>query len=249
MHGSRIKYLLLLGALIAGAGLFAERTGFGQSLSVSSSEAGFEEIEEQAAADSYVHPRLRGLETWERPSGPWRVALQAGHWKADEAPEEQKSLRANTGASGGGKAEWEVNLAIARKVEAALEKEGIAAEILPTTVPPNYWADVFVAIHADGNTNSSVSGYKVAAPRRDYSGKAGAFAQLLDEAYGDATGLTRDPNVTRQMRGYYAFNWRRYDHSLHPMTVAAIVETGFLTSPHDRACDHRRIRCGGGGHR
>jgi N-acetylmuramoyl-L-alanine amidase len=36
------------------------------------------------------------------------------------------------------------------------------------------------------------------------------------------------------MRGYYAFNWRRYDHSLHPMTVAMIIETGFLTNVSDR---------------
>jgi N-acetylmuramoyl-L-alanine amidase len=36
------------------------------------------------------------------------------------------------------------------------------------------------------------------------------------------------------MRGYYAFNWRRYDHSVHPMTAAAIIETGFLTNARDR---------------
>ena len=36
------------------------------------------------------------------------------------------------------------------------------------------------------------------------------------------------------MSGYYAFNWRRYEHSLHPMTPAAILETGFLTNPRDR---------------
>jgi N-acetylmuramoyl-L-alanine amidase len=36
------------------------------------------------------------------------------------------------------------------------------------------------------------------------------------------------------MRNYYAFNFRRYEHALHPMTIAAIIETGFLTSAEDR---------------
>jgi N-acetylmuramoyl-L-alanine amidase len=36
------------------------------------------------------------------------------------------------------------------------------------------------------------------------------------------------------MRNYYAFNYRRYEHALHPMTIAIILETGFLTSLSDR---------------
>ena len=36
------------------------------------------------------------------------------------------------------------------------------------------------------------------------------------------------------MRNYYAFNYRRYRHSLHPDTPGVIIETGFLTSPRDR---------------
>jgi hypothetical protein len=37
------------------------------------------------------------------------------------------------------------------------------------------------------------------------------------------------------MTAYYAFNWPRYEHAIHPHTPAAIVETGFLTSAVDRA--------------
>jgi hypothetical protein len=37
------------------------------------------------------------------------------------------------------------------------------------------------------------------------------------------------------MTAYYAFNWPRYEHAIHPFTPAAIVETGFLTSAVDRA--------------
>ncbi|MEX2610827.1 MAG: N-acetylmuramoyl-L-alanine amidase [Gemmatimonadota bacterium] len=175
----------------------------------------------------------RSERRWVRPEGPTKVALQAGHWKAAEAPDEQSGLRTN-GTRGGGKEEWEVNLTIARATAALLEEAGYTVEILPTTIPPGYWADLFVSIHADGNASTGVSGYRAAAPRRDRTGRAREFAALLTESYGAATGLPRYPTVTRRMTSYYAFNGRRYDHALHPMTVGTILETGFLTSPHDR---------------
>lgn len=170
---------------------------------------------------------------WQRPDGPIRVALQAGHWKAREAPEEQARLRTN-GTRGGGKAEWEVNLAIAQRTARLLEAAGYEVEILPTTIPPSYWADLFVSIHADGNPSPSVSGYRAAAPRRDRTGRAHEFAAQLTQSYAEATGLRLYPTLTRRMTSYYAFNSRRYEHALHPMTVGVILETGFLTSPHDR---------------
>jgi len=37
------------------------------------------------------------------------------------------------------------------------------------------------------------------------------------------------------MQNYYAFNFRRYEHALHPMTIAVIIETGFITSARDRS--------------
>jgi N-acetylmuramoyl-L-alanine amidase len=37
------------------------------------------------------------------------------------------------------------------------------------------------------------------------------------------------------MRGYYAFNYRRYAHAVAKITPATIVEMGFLTNPDDRA--------------
>lgn len=172
-------------------------------------------------------------EGWRRPDGPVRIALQAGHWKASEAPDEQSGLRTN-GGSGGGHAEWSVNLEIARRTAALLEDSGYVVDLLPTTIPPGYWADLFIAIHADASTSRSASGYRSAAPRRDATGRAGEFAALLDRTYGEATGLPRYPTITRRMQGYYAFNYRRYEHALHPMTVGVIIETGFLTSPRDR---------------
>lgn len=189
-----------------------------------------------AAASEEVVDRARRRDRpvlWERPAGPLRIALQAGHWKAADAPDEQARLRTN-GTRGGGKAEWEINLEIARRTAALLEEEGFVVDILPTTIPPGYWSDLFVSIHADGHTNPSTSGFRAAAPRRDVTGKARDFVAILEQKYGEATGLPRYPTITRRMTGYYAFNWRRYEHALHPMTVGVILETGFLTSPRDR---------------
>jgi hypothetical protein len=180
-------------------------------------------------AGAYDEP----LEPWVRPEGPIRVALQAGHWKAAEAPDEQAGLRAN-GTRGGGKAEWEVNLEIARRTARLLEAAGYQVEVLPTTIPPGYWADLFVSIHADGSPSPTVSGFRAAAPRRDMTGRAAEFAELLERRYAEATGLRHYPTVTRRMLNYYAFNSRRYHHALNPRTVGVILETGFLTSPADR---------------
>lgn len=174
------------------------------------------------------------IQNWVRPEGPAKVALQVGHWKNEELPEELSRLIGNTGASGGGRTEVEVNLKIAEETAALLRAQGVEVEILPATVPPDYWADVFIAIHADGSTSSGTSGYKIAAPWRDFTGSADELVGHLETEYDLATNLVKDPNITRNMRGYYAFAWWRYDHSIHPMTTAAIVETGFITNPSDR---------------
>lgn len=174
------------------------------------------------------------ITSWERPDVPPRVGLQAGHWKNVEFPDELERLRGNTGSSGGGKWEWEVNLAIAEEAKKLLEPHGVTVDILPATVPVDYWADVFISIHADGSEDTGKSGFKVAAPRRDYSGNATTLVTLLQESYSSATALPLDDNVSRNMTGYYAFAWWRYDHAVHPRTASAILETGFLTNAHDR---------------
>lgn len=171
---------------------------------------------------------------WVRPEGPAKVGLQVGHWKNNEVPEELKNLRENGGSTGGGKAEWEVNYDIAVKTKELLELKGITVEILPATVPEDYWADVFVAIHADGSLDKNVSGFKVATPRRDLTGNADELLRFVEKEYGKSTGIGLNPNVSRNMKGYYAFGWWRYQHAIHPMTTAIILETGYLTSPEDR---------------
>ena len=170
---------------------------------------------------------------WEPPEGPVRIALQAGHWKADEAPRELSGIK-NNGASWGKKAEWEVNLEIAERVGALLEELGYEVDILPAVVPPSYRAHLFIAIHADGSNDSRATGFRVSGPRQDATGRASGFVELLQRSYGEETELRRLPDVTHRMQNYYAFNFRRYEHALHPMTIGVIIETGFLTSPRDR---------------
>lgn len=182
--------------------------------------------------DVWVGP-IPGPEDWAAPDGPVRIALQAGHWKANEAPAELSGLRDN-GTAAHGTAEWEVNLAIARRAAELLEGLGYEVDVLPAVVPPSYRAHLFISIHADGSGDARASGFRVAAPRNDRTGRAEAVARLLEESYGDATGIRRLPTVTRRMQNYYAFNFRRYVHALHPMTIAVILETGFLTNAGDR---------------
>ena len=170
---------------------------------------------------------------WEPPEGPTRIALQAGHWKAADAPRELSGLRDN-GTAWQGTAEWEINLAIAETTAGLLRELGYEVDILPAVVPPGYRAHLFIAIHADGSNDPNATGYRVASPSRDATGRASRFAELLGKSYGEATSIRRLPTVTHRMRNYYAFNFRRYEHALHPMTVGVIIETGFITSARDR---------------
>lgn len=188
----------------------------------------------EASSLPNIVQRFPELIEWKRPDGPIRVALQVGHWNNHEVPEELDRIRKNTGASWGTLSEWEVNYEIAMRTKELLEAEDIIVDILPATVPPSYWADVFVSIHADGSENVGKSGFKVAAPRRDYTGKAESLAQYIQSSYRETTNLVVDPIITRNMTGYYAFSWWRFEHAIHPMTTAVILETGFLTNYNDR---------------
>lgn len=163
-----------------------------------------------------------------------RIAIQAGHWKAAEAPDELRRIRTN-GTRWESVAEWEVNLDIAERAAAQLRALGYEVDVLPAVVPPAYRADLFIAVHADGAENSAAKGYRVAASRRDRTGRGQEIAQLLSRTYGEATGLRHLPTNTRRMTNYYAFNDRRYRHSIDPATIGIIIETGFLTSPEDRS--------------
>lgn len=171
-----------------------------------------------------------------RPAGTApRVGLQVGHLRSNELPEELARLRTSTGARWGDVTEAELNQLIVDRVKPLLEAQGVIVDVLPATVPPGYDADAFLAIHADGSRSGAARGWKLATPWRA-SEASKALLAAVAAAYGPATGLPEDVGgVTFNMRGYYAFNYRRHEHAIRRTTPAIIVEMGFMTSAADRA--------------
>ncbi|WP_299644831.1 N-acetylmuramoyl-L-alanine amidase [uncultured Chloroflexus sp.] len=169
-----------------------------------------------------------------RPTGtPLRVGIQIGHLRSHELPDEQAHLRTSTGARWNGITEAQVNEAIAVRVRDILVVAGVEVDLLPATIPPAYDADAFVAIHADGSAEGA-RGWKIATPWRA-SAASRALLAAVAATYGVVTGLPEDRNgITVNMRGYYAFNYRRHTHAIARTTPAIIIETGFLTNAADR---------------
>lgn len=168
------------------------------------------------------------------PPGPKRVGLQAGHWLTDQVPAELGRLQG--GAVGGGKQEWEVNLDVAQRVAALLEANGVQVDVLPATIPPHYQANAFVALHADGDTTGQNRGFKVTRPGfsslPDFDDR---LVAAINQTYGAETELPRDDaHISLRMTYYYAFNSRRYCHSVAPGVPQAIIELAYLTSSTDR---------------
>ncbi len=169
-------------------------------------------------------------------TGQKQVALQVGHWKMEEVPWELRHLDQHRQAQGGGKMEWEINLAITQETAKLLEAQGIGVTMLPAILPSIYKADVFVSIHADQNPSLPwKSGFKVAASAFDQSGKAKRLAQLLTQEYRKATWLDFETYIPSAMPYYYAFNSKKFLYAIHPQTPSAIIETGYLPNPRDRA--------------
>ncbi len=165
-----------------------------------------------------------------------RVGLQVGHLEIDKLPAEWAELRGQTGGSGGGYTEVQINYDIARRVAALLLSRGLTVDIIPATVPVAYTADAFVAIHCDAVTGASPSGFKVA--RSEGSAIPKTDDTLVNNLYGQyetATGMRRDGNITDNMTGYYSFNGPYRSYAISKITPGAIIELGFLTNPTDRA--------------
>jgi N-acetylmuramoyl-L-alanine amidase len=168
------------------------------------------------------------------PTGPRRVAIQAGHWKSDEAPDELRRLIPQTGAEWEGITEVEINLDVAQRISVILNSKGIAVDILPTTIPVGYVADAFVALHADSDGIGENSGFKMAhgARRGPYED---SLLNAIKDSFGAATGLNYDPtHISRNMTGYYPFSWSRFQHAVAAHTPAVILEMGYVSNDVDR---------------
>ncbi|MCL4532046.1 MAG: N-acetylmuramoyl-L-alanine amidase [Actinobacteria bacterium] len=166
-----------------------------------------------------------------------RVGIQSGHLQACDVPEELAALKCAWGVSGDGWDEVVVNHQIAQKVADLLRREGLEVDILPTTIPEGYKADVFVALHCDGfEDDPSLRGFKVA--RSDWSKQPAMDDTLVSDLVTDyraTTGIPEDmATISDNMTQYYAFNYIKYHHAISPSTPAAIIEMGFLTNDADR---------------
>lgn len=129
-----------------------------------------------------------------------------------------------------------LNLDIANRVAALLRIQGITVDVLPATVPSGYTADAFIAIHADGNASSAPRGFKISTRWRSrVAWQDVRLVELLTSSYGATTGLPEDSNVTRNMRGYYAYASWRPNYRISNFTPGAIVEMGYMTNAADRA--------------
>jgi N-acetylmuramoyl-L-alanine amidase len=168
------------------------------------------------------------------PAGPRRVGIQAGHWETEKAPPELWRLLTQTGTSWNGINEVTINLDVANRVKRILERQGLVVDVLPTTIPPGYVADAFVALHGDGDGTGANSGFKMAFSSRRTPYEA-ALLQSIKTHYGAATGLSYDAGrISRQMLGYYAMSWTRNKYSTAPHTPSVILEMGYVSNDGDR---------------
>lgn len=170
------------------------------------------------------------------PNEPRRVGIQIGHWQTDDVPKEYGTrIAAQTGTSWAGYTEVDVTTEIADRIATLLTAQGIKVDILPTTIPEGYLADVFVSLHCDGDGVGILSGFKMAhgSRRGPYEDK---LLSDMKNIYAKETGLGYDAeHVSRAMLGYYPFNWSRYQHATSPFTPAVIIEMGFLSNDDDRS--------------
>jgi N-acetylmuramoyl-L-alanine amidase len=191
---------------------------------------------ERVPAQPTAAPQLARVASVPAPAPqPWRVGLQVGHWRLEGRPAElEKVYGSSTGY--GDINEVDLNLDIARRVQARLEAAGVIVDLLPATVPPGYLANAFIAFHADGDSSpeSPRRGWKSAPPWRASRASQDLNAALA-ATYGPATELPFDwVGITLDMRGYYAFNYHRFHHAIAPTTPAVIIELGFMNSAEDR---------------
>ena len=168
--------------------------------------------------------------------GPPRVGVQIGHDGAELHPDELGHLRGNTGGYAAGLSELSVNRAVARALQTRLEAHGVTVELLRATPPAGYYADAMLSVHADSVGDPERQGYKSAHFEPPRSSLEPTLKRTIDRSYLNATGVADDtPNTTEAMREYYAFNFRAYEHTVHPATPALIVELGYLSNPTDVA--------------
>lgn len=185
--------------------------------------------EETPEVETDAGPRIVPLQ------GPWVVAIQPGHWRIDELPDEHARRRGNVGTAHRGVREVDINVAVTEALVPLLEGEGWDVQVIPATVPPGLRADAFLSIHADWGADPNRNGWKLAAPWRP-SPAASELAQALRGSFDAEPTLREDRDgITVGMRGYFGFASHRFHYASSPYTPAVLVELGFVTNDVERA--------------
>lgn len=176
------------------------------------------------------------------------IAVDAGH--GINSYNKQESIAPNSsekkaafasGTSGKNQTEEELNLAVALKLQKALENKGAIVHMTRTTHNSDMTnidraefanklnADISVKIHADGNNSSSVHGVSVLVPGTQYisdsnvinkSRTAGEY--ILSEFVKSTGANNRGISVRNDLTG---FNWTK--------VPIVLVEMGFMTNPEE----------------
>ncbi len=147
------------------------------------------------------------------------VGIVVGHWGF---PEDDVGATCPDGLT-----EMGVNLEIATRVGALLQKEGFTVDLLREFDDQleGYKAVALVSIHADSciPQGAEATGFKVASAlasaRPD---KANRLVACLNSRFANVTGLPLHAGITPDMTSYHGFE------EIHSETAAAIIETGFL---------------------
>ena len=171
----------------------------------------------RATATRRAAPGSRGT------AGPANTARRVGILAGHSGPQSDPGAVCLDGLH-----ETDINLAVARKVQAALEARGYVVDLLAEFDEglEGYEADAFLAIHADSCDAPEASGFKVAhVAVSAIPDIEDLLVDCLYTEYGRASGLPRhDFSITPDMHEYHAFL------QIAPETPGAIIELGFLAA-------------------
>jgi N-acetylmuramoyl-L-alanine amidase len=146
-----------------------------------------------------------------------RIGIVAGHWGHDPGA-----------VCPNGVTEVEVNLRIASLAQIQLAELGYLVDLLEEfdSRLHGYQAAALISIHNDSceYVNDQATGFKVAAAVSSHDpNRANRLTECLRDRYQRVTNLPfHAGSITPDMREYHAFE------EIHPITPAAIIETGFL---------------------
>jgi len=159
-----------------------------------------------------------------------RIGIVAGH----SGPPQDPNFSVDPGATcPDGLTELSINEAVARKVVAALQREGYTVDLLQEFDPrlEGYQADVLLSIHSNdcSDYGDAGTGFAVAAAssRQTTRGEDENLLNCMINQYGATTGLPHHHGLTYDMTEYHTFS------EVTVETPTAIIELGFMRN--DRA--------------